>query len=433
MTLRGRLTLATTAVVIVLTLAFGLALYLLLLRADSRDALLALRAVARREAVLVQHGKRMWEPKGGAAALISPRGAVLRGRWPVPLPLPRQGGRPSQALRLRNGGHALMVRQADGDYIAVARPDPQAVQQLRRVRHDILLVGLAAVAAAGLISWLIAGGMLRPLRRVAQTAADIARHGDVTRRLGRLGEGEMLELSQAFDAMLDRLDHALAQQRQAIERERQFAAEAAHVLRNPLSTVILNLEFLERRLPAQSETLAAARDAREEAERLLHLSESLLRLARGESVAEDAPPVDVGTVAAEAARVVADARGGPAAEVQVTGDAEVRGDRAALFGMLESLLDNAYKYSPKDAPVALRVASSRGLVRIVVEDRGQGIGADDLPHVFDRFYRGTDRAQGHGLGLAIARAVALAHGGQISIASRLGEGTQVTVELPAFR
>lgn len=430
MTLRGRLTVATTAVVLALTLVLGLALYVLIARAQTHDALVGLREIARQEARGLARTGRLAERTGTAVALLAPGGGVLLGRWPTPLPAPHSS-RSLLFWRLPNDAHALALRLPGGDYLAVARGDPQAVRELGRIRRYLLLLGLAAGAAAALLSWLIAGRMLRPLRRVAQTAADIARHGDVSRRLGQLGEGEMRDLSEAFDAMLDRLAHALEHQRQAGERERQFASDAAHVLRNPLATVILNLEFLERQLPTGSEEHAAAADAGAEARRLLGLGESLLRLARGGSVGSDAPAVDLSAVAGEAARVVAEARGRAAPEIEVSPTALVRGDRAALFGLVESIVDNAYKYSPEDAPVAVRVTAGRGLVRIVVEDRGQGIAAEDLPHVFDRFYRGGSRTEGHGLGLAIAQAVAVAHGGQISVESRVGEGTRVTVEIPA--
>jgi signal transduction histidine kinase len=225
----------------------------------------------------------------------------------------------------------------------------------------------------------------------------------------------------------------LAQQREAADRERRFAAEAAHVLRNPLATVLLNLEYLRERLPEGSEEARAAGDAHLEGERLLRLTESLLRLARGESVPEGASPLDFGAVVREAAQVAAQGHGRQPAEIDVAQGVRVAGDRAALFGMVEGVVDNAFKYSAPGKPVRVALIADRGLVRLTVEDRGQGIPPQHLPHVFDRFYRGSGGSEGSGLGLAIARAVALAHGGQIHIASEAGSFTRVTIELPEER
>ncbi len=435
MTLRAKLTWTATATVAAAMLIVSLGLYLLVQRAIVRDVQVSLRSLATREVKALQRTGRLAPLAGSTAAVLRRDGTVELGNWPArlsALPENRLAGR-TQIYRANARGGVYFRALGGGRWLAVAMRDPTGAVTLQRIARYLLILGGAAVLVAAWASYVLAGGVMAPLRRVARTASEIARSGEIDRRLGEIGTGEMGELAAAFDAMLDRLAHAIAQQRQTVERERRFASEAAHVLRNPLATVLLNLEYLEQRLPPGGEAHRAAQDAHAEGRRLLRLTESLLRLARGESVADTATRVDFAAVVREAAAVVAQGRGRAAAGLDVAEGAEVLGDRAALFGMVESIIDNAYKYSTADAKVQVSLSADRGLVRLVVEDRGQGIASEHLPHVFDRFYRARSDGEGSGLGLAIARAVAIAHGGQIHIASELGAFTRVTVELPQAR
>ena len=434
MTLRAKLTATATLTVAVAMLIVSLGLYFLVQRAYTRDLQAVLRSESVRIARTLRRTDRLLHPAGTTVALLGAQGQLLRGKWPQSLPrLPkRHAGR----LQIYRGGAqrgVLFRATGGGRWLALARSAKGTAVVLQRIAHYLVLLGAVAVVLAAAIAYLITAEVLSPLRRVVRTASGIARSGDVDRRLGRIGSGEMGELARAFDAMLDRLSHALRQQSQTAERERRFAAEAAHVLRNPLSTVLLNLEYLRRSLPEGTEQARAAADAHSEGRRLLHLTESLLRLARGESVPENAQPVDLGAVVREASHIAAQGRGRPPAQFDVAEGATVLGDRAALFGMVESVIDNAFKYSPAESTVQVRLVADRGLLRLTVEDRGEGIAEEHLPHVFDRFYRAAAAGDGSGLGLAIARAVALAHGGEIHVESERGRFTRVTIELPQAR
>lgn len=433
MTLRAKLTATATATVAVAMLLVSVGLYLLVQHALTHDLQVAMKQVASREVKALRTQGHLLTVKGTRVAVLSADGALLQGAWAGSLPLPPVSRARTEVLRGSQKVQVLFRTLSGGRWLALARRGTAGAVILVRILRYMLVLGSVAVLVAAAISFVIAGEMLSPLRRVVRTASTIAESGEIDRRLGRNGGGEMQELARAFDAMLDRLSHALSQQRQAAEHERQFAAEAAHVLRNPLATVLLNLDYLERSLPLGTEAARAAHDAHGEGQRLLRLTESLLRLARGESVSEGAQRLDFSEVVREAASVAAQGKGHAPAELEIAAHAEVLGDRAALFGMVESIVDNAFKYSSPSSPVAVRLTADRGLVRLSVEDRGVGIARQHLQHVFDRFYRGASDGEGSGLGLAIARAVALAHGGQIRIESEPNAFTRVTVEIPQAR
>jgi signal transduction histidine kinase len=229
-----------------------------------------------------------------------------------------------------------------------------------------------------------------------------------------------------------------------LEHMRRFMADAAHELRTPLTVLRSRAEIAlqQPRTPAAYATTLRAIEA--ETHRLGGIVEDLLTLARAEAgerpVARERVYLDdIALDAAEAARAVAEARG---VTLRVTEfeEAIVDGDRALLRQLAMILLDNAVKFTPRGGEVSVRVSARGGHPTLVVEDTGVGIPADQLPHVFERFYRGDPartrsdgdgvRPDGAGLGLSIARWVVDAHGGEIGIASEGGKGTRVTVEFP---
>ena len=230
---------------------------------------------------------------------------------------------------------------------------------------------------------------------------------------------------------------ALRPIRRAMDAQRTFVADASHELRTPLALIRANAEIMKRE--GAGENAESVDDIIKEADHLNYLIGQMLTLARagGRESPFTREDVDLSHVAGDIVREAQVL----AREKTITltyegeGDLHVFGDGQRLRELLLILLDNAFKYSDEGGTVTVRLAADGSSVSLAVADSGHGIPAADLPHVFDRFYR-VDKARsremgGTGLGLAIAHWIAGEHGGTIGIESTAGEGTTVTVELPA--
>ena len=227
----------------------------------------------------------------------------------------------------------------------------------------------------------------------------------------------------------------------SMETMRRFMADAAHELRTPITVLRSQAEVALQRERDAEGYAAALRRVESEAERLGATVEDLLTLARadaGERPVERRRVFldDLALDAASGARALATKRG-VALEVGTFEEAVVTGDPALLRQLLMIVLDNAVKFTPGGGRVRVSAAAPSGQAEVVVEDTGVGIPAEQLPHVFDRFYRGDparargNGAEGAGLGLAIARWIAEAHGARIDVTSEPGKGTRVAIRFPA--
>lgn len=228
-----------------------------------------------------------------------------------------------------------------------------------------------------------------------------------------------------------------------MEQMRRFMADAAHELRTPITVLRSRAEVALQRSRGEEGYVAALRGIEAESERLGRLVDDLLTLARADA---DERPIertrlyldDVVADAAGAARALAQAKG-VALDVDQFDEAPVVGDPALLRQLAMILLDNAIKFTGAGGRVSVRVGTIDGRPTLVVSDTGEGIGPDQLPRIFDRFYRGDDARtrgaasearSGAGLGLSIARWIADVHGASIHVSSQPAEGTRVSVELP---
>jgi heavy metal sensor kinase len=311
-----------------------------------------------------------------------------------------------------------------------------SLAELQRGFRDALLlliplfVLMLIAASAG--GYFMSRRALAPVDRITQTARSITAE-NLSQRLAVPNTGDELErLSATLNEMIGRLEAAF-------KRISRFTADASHELRTPLAVMRTTAEVALRHGGEGGEHRAALAGVVAEVERASQLVDNLLLLAKADAggTALAQRPVDIVAAAAEAhaqMSVLARAKG-IALEARLPElPVVVTGDRDALRRLFLILLDNAIKYTPAGglAEIAVHVGDAGAIG--VVTDTGIGIPADDLPHVFDRFYR-VDRARsrelgGTGLGLAIARWIADMHGGAIDAASELGRGSRFEVRLP---
>lgn len=299
---------------------------------------------------------------------------------------------------------------------------------LDTIRNVLIVGGLLALLITSVSAYAVAGRALGPVRQVSRLARRIERTADFSRRVSEpTAGGEMKELVATFNAMIDRVERTLASQR-------EFLADSSHELRRPLTVLRTNIDLLNYPALPAAEREASLREMSAEAEKMSRLLSDLVLLAREERQAIERAPIDYSSLCSEAVERLRarDDRHELAAEV-AAGLCLV-GDRERLAQMVSNLLDNAARYTPEGGRIELRLGMVDGIARLEVQDTGIGIPEDELPHVFERFYRGEQararRIEGTGLGLAIVKYVAEAHGGSVSVSSQPGRGTTFQVDLP---
>ena len=293
------------------------------------------------------------------------------------------------------------------------------------VARLMLAVGAATIVVAAVAAWLIAGRILRPLRDVAETARSIT-ETDLSQRIpARGGEGDELgDLVQTVNGMLDRVEAAVSAQR-------RFTDDAGHELRTPITIVRGHLEVLD---PSDAEdvtsTVALVDD---ELERMNRMVSDLLLLARAEQLPFLHPKlVDVGPLTREVFEKLA-ALGDRDFVLDSVAEGTAILDAQRMTQALLALADNACRYTNDGDRIGLGSVRDRGQVKFWVSDCGPGIDDADRTRIFDRFSRGSaggKRSDGAGLGLAIVRAIAVAHGGRIQLDSVPGQGATFTVVIP---
>ncbi len=297
------------------------------------------------------------------------------------------------------------------------------------VEKTFLVVGGAALIVALLAGYLLAARTASPLRRFAATAARVDA-GDLSPRLEPSPSmaAELQTLAEAFNHMLDRLDRAFA-------RQRFFVSDASHELRSPLTAIRGQLEVLDRRqAPTAAEVAHATEMALIEMKRVERLLDDLLTLARLDEGGVGPAPRDVPTVPFLSA-LAADQSGG--AEIGELADGVLRVDPDLIAQVIRNLLSNAHRHAGAEGRVVVSARADAGRLVVSVDDDGPGVPAEERERVFDRFHRlqpARERASGgSGLGLGIARAIVIQHGGRIWLEDSPLGGTRVSFELPGFR
>ncbi len=466
--LRARLTLWYTALLTGMLVLLGAAAFILLDRGlrDHIDA--SLKSVAASIADSVRRPASPGRDFGAALdALLGPFGPGPASRFfrlldPFGRPDPRVVPRPRLQFPLSPEAQ-MNARQGRETYQTLTLPPPQGGQgegmpvrlltlpviergrmihlvqvaiplesaDTARSRFLLILLGLVplALGGAGIGGWLLARHALAPVDAMVNTARAIEAE-DLSRRIEAADSPDELgRLAAVLNAMLARLERAFT-------AVKHFSADAAHELRTPLTILKGELEVALRAPPTPEEYRAVLVSCLEEVDRLSALVTDLLFLARSDSGHMRIAPTPVNLAAVlrdvgAALSVLAEA-----AQVRFQHDAPAalwtRGSEPLLFRLLFNLGENAVKYTPPGGTVTLTLHPRGAAACLAVRDTGAGIAAEEQPHIFDRFYR-ADPARsrgGSGLGLALARSIALAHGGQLSVESRVGQGSCFTLRLP---
>ena len=444
--IRTRLTLISGTLMTAALLALGAFVYLRL-EVDLRDALdagLRSRAeVVLADPTIIPTAGSAADPDEAFAQLLDADGAVLDaspGLSDEPLLRPPEvaavdGPRFIDA-RLQTVEEVVPVRllatpAGDGRVLVTGASLEDQQEALGRLLFLLAVVGPVAVAIAVGVGWMLAGAALRPVEHM-RVEADAISSSEPGRRLQAPQTGdELAHLGSSLNRMLGRLEAAL-------ERERRFVSAASHELRTPLANLRAELDLALQRARTTDELTAALRSANEETERLTRLAEDLLVLARadGGRLPLRREALEVGALV----RDEVDAFGGRAAELGISLRAEISGshalqaDGARLRQAVGNLIDNALRHTPRGGHVVVDLARDDGMLHIRVSDDGAGFDAPFLERAvepFSRFDAARSRSDGGaGLGLAIVRAVAQAHGGSVAVGNRPEGGARVVVTIP---
>ncbi|MGB3713419.1 MAG: ATP-binding protein [Candidatus Promineifilaceae bacterium] len=298
---------------------------------------------------------------------------------------------------------------------------------LAQLRLILLLTGLAAVSLSLFLGAWLTHRLLKPLDDIAAVAIQITRADDLSRRLPDTGRrDEIGSLTMVLNQTLERLERLF-------HARQRFLADASHELRTPLTTIRGNMGLMRRMGTAEPEILD---DVQDELERMTRLVDDLLLLARADTggLPLSRQPVELDDIFLEVYRQVQNIESPVQLTIKEVDQVYVLGDSDRLKQLFLNLVDNAIKYTPAGGEVLMSLSKKDGNALVEIRDNGVGIPAEDLPRVFDRFYR-VDKARtrnpgGSGLGLSIARWIAVAHGGNIHVESSVGEGSTFIVSLP---
>lgn len=317
------------------------------------------------------------------------------------------------------------------NYIVAYTPLGYVDAALQTYRFFSFSLGLLGLVAALIGSWLIAGNALFPLARMITTAQAISLSQDLSRRISvPAHKDELHRLATTFNEMLASVESSQRTQQ-------RFVSDASHELRAPLTALQGNLDILRRHTQQMTE------DDREEAfaemtretERLSRLVADLLALARADAGIEvEHAKVDLDAIVLHAFRAAQPLVHGQTLVLDPFEPAVIWGDTDRLEQLLLILLDNGLKYTPAGGTVTVGLRTHASSVELLVRDTGIGIAEEDIPHIFERFYR-ADRARrrdpgGTGLGLSVAQWIVEQHNAMLTVQSTLGQGTLITVQFP---
>jgi two-component system, OmpR family, heavy metal sensor histidine kinase CusS len=388
-----------------------------------------------------------WESTARRQAVYYAR-LILRGRTIIQSPgfrslLPSNTVFPSAGSREQSIGKIAEFRTSQGNTFLLTAADVNGAPPNEKYRYEIALdisneqqlladykgklliaLALAAAISALLSTWLAHRGV-RPIREITSAAQAITASALSERISTQTWPRELAKLAAEFDRMLERLEDSF-------ERLSRFSSNIAHELRTPISNLMGETEVtLGRSLTAEQyrEVLASSL---EEYQRLSHLIDSLLFLARAETAHLQIHESDFAVQ--ESISAVMEFYEPLAKESHVeltnTGRATIRGDEPLFRRAISNLLSNSLRHAPPGGKVTIETSSEPAAVIVAVKDNGSGVAPKDLPKLFDRFYRGENSRDGVGLGLSIVKSIMSLHHGTVEVASELGKGTTVVLRFP---
>ena len=327
------------------------------------------------------------------------------------------------SVPLQSGNHSVGILQVATNL--------SVVDTARRDLLDILLISIivsALVAGGG--SWLVLGRVLSPLGAATETALAINRADDLSRRIpyDATSDDEIGNLIEAFNQTLERLENLFTSQQ-------RFLADVSHELRTPLTVVKGNVDLMRRMKQFDEEALSSID---QEAGRLTRLVGGLLLLTQADSgkLALNRQPIELDTLLLEVFHETHILAGNKVhLKISDIDQIQFNGDRDRLKQVLLNLVANAIQYTPQSGDVLMGLVRIGDQARIIVRDTGPGIASEDLPFIFDRFYRAEksrtrSSSPGFGLGLSIAKWIVENHGGTINVESKEGQGTTFAIWLP---
>ncbi|HWC11500.1 MAG TPA: HAMP domain-containing sensor histidine kinase [Acidimicrobiales bacterium] len=433
MTLRTRVTLAAGGAVLLAVVAVSVTVFLVV-RGNLRDQV----DDSLRDHVGRQHEVPTTESEAAHIPLLEDvfmqvvdgNGQVVATFDERPLPVTpavravARGERAEAWFDARIGGTPVRIAVTSpqpGVAFELGRSLAEVDEALRKLLVALTVISVAAVSLAALIGRLVAAAAAAPVHRVAGAAETVARTGDLSHHLDVPSGDDLGRLAASFNTMLDALNESLA-------RQRRLVADASHELRTPLATVRTNVEVLARADElGPGEREAVIGDTVAQIDELTRLVGDLVELARGDGEGEPFTTIDLGELARSAVTLVG--RNYPDVTFQLGGSrTAVRGAAGRVGRAVANLVDNAGKWSPPGGTVEIVVGNGA----VVVRDHGPGVDPDDLPRIFDRFYRSpaARTRPGSGLGLAIAKQVADSHGGTITAEAAPGGGARFVLRLP---
>jgi two-component system sensor histidine kinase MprB len=326
-------------------------------------------------------------------------------------------------LVVQTGSFPAFELESPGAALQLATPITGLNGQLGDLRLALILVALSGIVLATLLGWLVARAALVPLDGLTASVEEIAESTDVSERLDAGGPDELGRLRRAFNRLLEALDTSR-------EAQRQLVLDASHEMRTPLTSLRTNLEVLRRVDELEeSEREILIGDVLTQLGELTDLVADLAELARGEVPRHESAPLRLDAVVEDAVALAASHGRGRAVTFELTSEETwVKGQRERIAKAVANLLDNALKWSPDGGKVEVHCAGGQ----LSVADHGPGISPDDLPHIFDRFYRapGARALPGSGLGLAIVAQVARDEQGAVRAGEAPGGGALFTLTLP---
>jgi heavy metal sensor kinase len=314
--------------------------------------------------------------------------------------------------------------------LVIARSTKQIDQALAGLVHTLIIaipLALALAAGGGIF---LARRALKPVDKIAQTAQEIE-ETDLSRRINVNTKDELGRLAATLNAMIGRLE-------KAFQRQKQFTSDASHELRTPLAVIEAESTLALQKERPSSDYRQSLESISQESRRMSSLIDQLLTLARADAGKEqwNFMEVNLGKLISNLStdvEVLCQEKG-LSFQLGQTQDLVVKGDEARLRELFMNLLDNAIRYTPTPGTVSVSLRREGQMAVVAITDTGVGIPAEDMPFIFERFYRvdkSRSRAEGgSGLGLAICRHIAEAHSGKIEVESQVGAGSTFSVWLP---